>query len=162
MAIGNSASVNTGGHISFRIRVFSRYMPSSGIAGIAGSYGNCIFSFLRNLHTALHNGCTSLQSHEPCRRVPFYPHHLEGRKIVKAEWTCKVQRSYLNVGNPETQQRAPVSYNPKPSKKACFFTTVTNRKVKSFYLRGKKVTLSQKVVTNWGQRGISCLPFRAY
>ena len=142
--------------------MFSRYMPSSGIAGIAGSYGKCIFSFLRNLHTALHNGCTSLQSHEPCRRVPFYPHHLEGRKIVKAEWTCKVQRSYLNVGNPETQQRAPVSYNPKPSKKACFFTTVTNRKVKSFYLRGKKVTLSQKVVTNWGQIGISCLPFRAY
>ena len=127
LAIGNSAAVNTGGHISFRIRVFSRYMPSS---GIAGSYGNCIFSFLRNLHTALHNGCTSLHSHEPCRRVPFYPHCLEGRKIVKAEWTCKVQRSYLNVGNPETQQGAPVCCNPKPSKKACFFSTVTNTKVK--------------------------------
>ena len=104
-------------------------MPST---GIAGSYGNCIFSFLRNLHTALHNGCTSLHSHKPCRRVPFYPHYLEGRKIVKAEWTCKVQRSYLNVGNPETQQGAPVCCNPKPSKKACFFTTVTNRKVKVF------------------------------
>ena len=66
-AIVNSAAINTRVHVSFRIMVFSGYMPSS---GIAGSYGGFIPSFLRNLHTILHSGPISLHSHQQLSRAP--------------------------------------------------------------------------------------------
>ena len=42
LAIAISATANVGIHVSFWIMAFSRYMPSS---GIAGSYGSFIPSF---------------------------------------------------------------------------------------------------------------------
>ena len=78
-SIVNCAAMNIGVRVSFLITVLWGYMHHS---GTAGSYGNFIFSFLRNLHAVLCKGCTNLPSHQQCRKVLFPPHPLRHSLFV--------------------------------------------------------------------------------
>ena len=68
LVIVNSSAMNIRVPVSFQMRVFVFFGKISR-GGIAGSHGRFIFSFLRNIDTILHSGCTHLHSHQQFMRV---------------------------------------------------------------------------------------------
>jgi hypothetical protein len=55
------------------------YIPKS---GVAGSYGRSMFSFLSSFQYFFQSGCTSLHSHQQCKKVPFAPHPRQHLLLV--------------------------------------------------------------------------------
>ena len=127
LAIVNSAALNTEVHVSFKIMVFSEYMPSS---GIAVSYGSLIPSFLRNLCPPLFS-IVAVSIYIPtnsARRFPFL-HNLSRRGFLKECYIyvgspggSEDKASACNAGNPgwiTGLERSPGEGNGNPLQYSC-------------------------------------------
>ena len=77
-------SEHDGGHVSFQIMVFSRYMPTS---GIAGSYGNSPFSFLR---TSILFSIVAIPIFIPTNSVEGLPFLHTLSSIYSVQFSCSI------------------------------------------------------------------------
>ena len=88
LAVLNNAPMNMGVHGSL-LRYCFHFFGIYTISGIARSYGNSSFHFLRNHHTVFCRNCTIFHSHPQCTKVPASPHlcwHLKFSIFLIVAW----------------------------------------------------------------------------
>ena len=80
LAIINKAAMNIVEHVSLLpVGTSSGYMPRR---GFAGSSGSTMSNFLRNHQADFQSGCTSLQSYQQWRSVPFFSTYLPASAVT--------------------------------------------------------------------------------
>jgi hypothetical protein len=72
----------------------SGYMPRS---DIAGSSSKNMFTFLRNCQPDFQRGCTSLQSHQQWRSVPFSTSSSDAKLLQSSCFSCKGYSSVSSI-----------------------------------------------------------------